>query len=92
MSTYLVAFIISDYANQTYNASDTNPTQQSIFTSQETLKHSQYGLDEGVAILNALEKYLNVSYGLPKIDQAAIPNFRAGMNFILIGLHFKLEN
>lgn len=80
MSTYLVAFVVSDYGNYTKNASKENPTQQSIFTSHDTLKQAQYGLDEGVAILNELEKYLKVPYGLPKIDQAAIPNFRAGMN------------
>lgn len=87
MSTYLVAFIISDYVNNTINASDKNPTQQSIYTSQETLNQTQYGLTEGVAILNALEKYLNVPYGLPKLDQAAIPDFRAGAmeNFGKIG-------
>lgn len=78
MSTYLVAFIISDYKNLTKNASATNPTQQSIFTPPEVLNQAQYGLDEGVAILNALEKYLEVPYGLTKIDQAAIPNFRNG--------------
>lgn len=78
MSTYLVAFIVSDYVNITKNASNQNPTQQSVFTSQDTLSQSQYGLDEGVAILNALETYLDVPYGLPKLDQAAIPDFRAG--------------
>lgn len=92
MSTYLVAFIISDYKNSTINASVTNPTQQSIFTPQEVLNQAKYGLDEGVIILNALEKYLKVPYGLTKIDQAAIPNFRAGKNLILTRLLFKLKN
>lgn len=91
MSTYLVAFIISDYKNSTVNASATNPTQQSIFAPAEMLYQAQYGLTEGVALLNALEKYLRVPYGLTKIDQAAIPNFRAGMNLILIRAHSKLE-
>lgn len=88
MSTYLAAFVISDYKNDTINASDTNPTQQSILTSQETLNQTRYGLVEGVAILNALEKYLSVSYGLSKMDQVAVPNFRAGENLML----FKLKN
>lgn len=91
MSTYLVAFIISDYKNSTINASATNPTQQSIFAPQEMLHQAQYGLSEGVALLNAIEKYLQVPYGLKKIDQAAIPNFAAGMNLISICAQFKLE-
>lgn len=86
MSTYLVAFIISDYKSFTKAASEMNPTRQSIFTPQEVLNQAQYGLTEGVALLNAIEKYLQVPYGLTKMDQTAIPNFRAGMSSILLWL------
>lgn len=92
MSTYLVAFIISDYKNSTINASATNPTQQSIFAPEEMLHQAQYGLHEGVALLNAIEKYLKVPYGLTKIDQAAIPNFAAGMNLIFDPCTFQIGN
>ncbi|XP_055306447.1 aminopeptidase N-like [Sitodiplosis mosellana] len=77
-STYLIAFIVSDFGYTETNASDNNPTHQRVFTSKNKLSQTAYALDEGVKILNAISKYVSVPFSLPKMDQAAIPDFRAG--------------
>lgn len=78
MSTYLIAFIVSDFGYNERNASDTNPTHQRVFTSKNKLSQTAYALEEGVNILNAIAKYVSVPFTLSKMDQAAIPDFRAG--------------
>lgn len=84
-STYLIAFIVSDFQYAEKNVSDSNPIYQRVFTSKNKLNQTAYALDEGVKILNAISKYVSVEFTLKKMDQAAIPNFRAG------GLHnFKI--
>ena len=85
-STYLIAFIVSDFGYIEANVSDTNPTYQRVFTSKNKLSQASYALEDGVNILNAIAKYLAVPFTLSKMDQAAIPDFAAG------GLHhFQLK-
>lgn len=76
MSSYLVAFIVSDFGNVTNT--DNPKLIQRVFTAKKNLDQTAYALDEGVKILDAIAKYLDVPYSLTKMDQAAIPNFRAG--------------
>lgn len=83
VSTYLIAFLVSNFGYAEKNASDTNPTQQRVYTSKKNLDQTGYALDEGVLLLNTIADYLQVKFTLPKMDQAAIPDFSAG------GFHFN---
>lgn len=84
MSTYLIAFIVSDFKYTEAKKSDDNPVAQRVFAQPDYVNQTEYALAEGVAILNALAKYVNVPYlpkenvDTPKMDQAAIPQFKAG--------------
>lgn len=75
MSTYLVAFIVSDFES-TNNNSTALPMR--VFTHKSYLKQTTYALSEGEKLLKAIADYVKVPYALSKMDQAAIPDFRAG--------------
>lgn len=75
MSTYLVAFIISDFTSV---ASNNTGIPMKVFTHAEYLSQASYALSEGEKLLKAIADYVNVTYALKKMDQAAIPDFRSG--------------
>lgn len=79
VSTYLIAFFVSDYEYTEKVASDNNPYPQRVFTTKNKLHQTQYALNEGVNVLNAIENYLQVPYSLPKIDQTVVPNYPGGL-------------
>lgn len=71
MSTYLLAFVISDFehiSNGTF----------SVWARPEAISQSKYSLQIGPGILKFYEKYFNISFPLPKIDMIAIPDFSSG--------------
>lgn len=76
MSTYLVAFIVSDFQSTEYIATNGSSTVQRVIT--RNLNQTSYALTESIAILNAIEKYVQVPFPLLKLDQAAIPGSRVG--------------
>lgn len=49
-----------------------------VFTHKSYLNQTNYALKEGEALLMAISDYVQVPYSLPKMDQAAIPDFRSG--------------
>ncbi|XP_072939930.1 aminopeptidase N [Epargyreus clarus] len=71
MSTYLVAFAVTDFANM----SDKN---FAVWTRREALPSASYALDIGPKILKFLEEYYKIDFPLPKIDMIALPDFKAG--------------
>lgn len=78
MSTYLVAFIISDYANKTFKATADFPTTHRVFASDKIINETSYAFVEAITILKALESYLQVSFALPKLDQVVVAQNRIG--------------
>lgn len=80
MSTYLVAFIVSDYNKRTFEATADFPTTHRVFANDKVINHTSYALVEAITILKALENYLQVSFALPKLDQAVIPESIVGGN------------
>lgn len=70
MSTYLLAFIISDFSS----------TDQlgihRVFARPQKISagDGQYALETGDTALKVTADYVNVSYSLKKMDQAAIPD------------------
>uniref|UniRef100_A0A672KWH6 Aminopeptidase n=1 Tax=Sinocyclocheilus grahami TaxID=75366 RepID=A0A672KWH6_SINGR len=77
MSTYLLAFIVSDFG---FIEQNTDKLQIRIFARQEAINAGQgeYALNVTGPILKFFEKYYNVPYPLPKSDQIALPDFNAG--------------
>ncbi|KAM3967196.1 LOW QUALITY PROTEIN: aminopeptidase N [Aphomia sociella] len=71
MSTYLVAFAVTDFGNK----SDQNFT---VWARKEALSSAEYALDIGPKILRFLEDYYKITFPLPKIDMMALPDFKAG--------------
>lgn len=69
MSSYLVAFVISDLRNIT-NAPNYFPHR--IFVRAQDLDAAEFGLAHGDVLLDALQDYVQVNYSLPKMDQIAI--------------------
>ncbi|XP_059611054.1 aminopeptidase Ey isoform X2 [Phlebotomus argentipes] len=81
MSTYLVAFVVCDFAKQTDETG-----MVSVWARQDAIKSTDYALNVGPRLLKYLERFFNLSYPLEKMDMIALPDFSAGAmeNFGLI--------
>ncbi|XP_034082999.1 aminopeptidase N-like isoform X2 [Gymnodraco acuticeps] len=77
MSTYLLAFIVSDFA-QINNTMDDVLIR--IFARKPAIDagQGQYALNKTGPILKFFEGYYSSKYPLPKSDQIALPDFNAG--------------
>ncbi|TNN32735.1 Aminopeptidase Ey [Liparis tanakae] len=77
MSTYLLAFIVSDFAfiNDTLDG-----VLIRIFARKSAIAagQGQYALNKTGPILKFFERYYSSKYPLPKSDQIALPDFNAG--------------
>ncbi|XP_041970212.1 aminopeptidase N [Aricia agestis] len=71
MSTYLVAFVVTDFGNITDN-------NFAVWARKEALSSASYALEIGPKILQFLEDYYKIKFPLPKIDMIALPDFKAG--------------
>jgi aminopeptidase N len=75
MSTYLVAFIVSDFENKTVK--EDNRTYR-IWAREYAIPQAEYGLSVTPAIIRFMEGFTNILFEFDKLDQAAIPDFSAG--------------
>ncbi|XP_024945955.1 aminopeptidase N, partial [Cephus cinctus] len=73
MSTYLVAFVVSDYGY----VSNANGTFR-VWTRKNALRGANYALTQGESALEYLEKYTLIPFAIPKMDQISIPDFFYG--------------
>lgn len=71
MSTYLLAFIVSDFKS-------VGTPEFSVWSREEVISTAAYALEIGPKILAFYETFFNVKYPLPKMDMVAIPDFSAG--------------
>lgn len=76
MSTYLVAFIISDF--QSISKKSQHGVEISVYTVPEKISQAEYALNTAVTLLDFYDDYFDISYPLPKHDLAAIPDFQSG--------------
>ncbi|XP_070425718.1 endoplasmic reticulum aminopeptidase 1 isoform X2 [Equus przewalskii] len=76
MSTYLVAFIISDF--KSVSKMTKSGVKVSIYAVPDKINQADYALDTAVTLLEFYEDYFNIPYPLPKQDLAAIPDFESG--------------
>jgi aminopeptidase N len=75
MSTYLNAFLVADFGYIDNSATrQPGETYQRIISRKNALNFTQYGLDNSILALNALESYANFKYEITKMDSAAVPN------------------
>ncbi|XP_012288914.1 putative aminopeptidase-2 isoform X2 [Orussus abietinus] len=75
MSTYLIAFVVSDFGENTnkYN-------NLTIWGRSDLIEYTDYSLSVGEKSIKFLEDFTGVPYDLPKMDFAAIADFgRAAM-------------
>ncbi|XP_036963792.1 aminopeptidase N-like [Acanthopagrus latus] len=77
MSTYLLAFIVSDFG---YINNTIDDVSVRIFARKPAIAAGQgdYALKITGPILKFFEKYYSSKYPLPKSDQIALPDFNAG--------------
>ncbi|KAF7266417.1 hypothetical protein GWI33_020248 [Rhynchophorus ferrugineus] len=73
MSTYLVAFTISDFESLSANSS--TGTVFKVWAPKDDLPKAQYALEAAQEILPYFENYFGIKYPLPKLDLVAIPSF-----------------
>jgi aminopeptidase N len=75
MSTYLVAFIVSDFANMT-EVNDKRTYK--IWAREDSIEQAHYGLSISPSIIKFMENFTKIPFEFQKLDQAAIPDFSAG--------------
>ncbi|CRL01384.1 CLUMA_CG014379, isoform A [Clunio marinus] len=77
VQSYLIAFIVSDFA---YIENNDGSVPHRIFAKSESIKagDADLALTASVYLLEKFEEYVNISYSLDKMDQAAMPDFAAG--------------
>ncbi|XP_037811881.1 uncharacterized protein LOC119603780 [Lucilia sericata] len=75
MPSYIVAFIVSDFE---HSDGVLNGLPQRVFSHPGTKHEQEWALVSGMLITERLAQYYGVDYMLPKMDQAAIPDFAAG--------------
>lgn len=75
MSSYLIAFVISDFGSISNEATRLpGQTLQRVWVRPDSVPRAKYAVENSDAVLKALEGYVNFEYELPKVDSAAIPN------------------
>lgn len=82
MSTYLLAFIVSDfdYISNVESIAE-GETLHRIYARGDIVQGAQVALMNSAAFLKALEQYADYVYELPKMYSAAVPDFGAGKTF-----------
>lgn len=68
MPAYLVAFVVSDFANVTNEFNNFT-----VWAPERFLSRATFSRDIGMKLLRALEDYTGIPYALPKIDFIPIP-------------------
>ena len=71
MSTYLVAFVVSDFEHLTNKS-------VSIWYREGVRNQAEFSLTVTPDLLTFFEKYFDIPFPLPKIDMAALPDFSDG--------------
>lgn len=76
MSTYLVAYIVSDFLS--VSKTTKHGVEISVYAVPEKIDQTAFALDAAVKLLDFYDDYFDIPYPLPKQDLAAIPDFQSG--------------
>ncbi|CAN7979453.1 unnamed protein product, partial [Ixodes pacificus] len=77
MSTYLLAFVVSDFQVPGY-MNGSILLQFKVWARADAITAVEYSLSIGPKILEYYEEYFSIKYPLPKTDMIALPDFSAG--------------
>ncbi|GLV42082.1 uncharacterized protein CBL_04959 [Carabus blaptoides fortunei] len=77
MSTYLVAFVVSDFGYKTSQMEHSNITFN-IWARKSALDQVEFAKEVGPKALRFYEEFFNINYPLPKQDMIALPDFSSG--------------
>jgi aminopeptidase N len=77
MSSYLLAFVVSDFA---YRAINNGPSEveQRVYGRVTDSDKFELALTSTDLLLKALEEFCYFKYELPKLGHVAVPDFSAG--------------
>lgn len=78
MSTYLVAFVVSDYEVKRENAEE---KRFGVWTRPDAINSTEFALKIGNETLKKLDEFTGIKYynnTATKMDQISIPDFAAG--------------
>lgn len=78
MSTYLVAYCVSDFEYKEAIISSENDVRFRIYARPDAMDQVDYAAEVGPKVLKFYEDYFKIKFPLPKIDMIAIPDFAAG--------------
>lgn len=76
MSTYLLAFVIGEFDSIEGKTQDGVLVR--IWTPPGKAEQGRFALDASIKILEFYNRYFEIPYPLPKVDQLAIPDFAFG--------------
>lgn len=80
MSSYLLAFIVSDFEHISNDATKLpGETLHRIWVRPNATEKAKFALKTSIDCLNELEKYVDFKYKMPKIDSTGEPNSRGAM-------------
>lgn len=80
MSSYLLAFIVSDLESISNEATKLpTETLHRVWVRPDSLSKAPYALENSIAAVKALEEYVGFKYELPKVDSAGVPNKSGAM-------------
>lgn len=74
MSTYLVAFVVSEFKPADISGNVT----LNVWGRPEIAAYGKYAQDIGVKLIDKLENFTDFKYALPKLDLMGIPDFSMG--------------
>lgn len=78
ISTYLIAFIVSDLPHISSNKLGKRETPFKIYAQPSKINETYLALEASEKILHAFEIYLRTPFSLPKMDEIAVPDFAFG--------------
>ena len=76
MSTYLLAFIVGDFASVEERAP--NGTLIRVWATRGKEEQGRFAVENAVGLLNYFNSYFDIPYPLEKLDHIAVPDFAAG--------------
>jgi aminopeptidase N len=75
MSTYLVAFIVSDFKDL---STHDDKHLYRIWVQEDALTQASYSVSISPGIIQFMENFTDIDFEMSKLDQAAVPDFSAG--------------
>lgn len=78
MSTYLVAYCVSDFEYKEAIVNMKDEVKFRIYARRDAMDQVDYAAEVGPKVLKFYEDYFQIKFPLPKIDMIAIPDFAAG--------------